>query len=669
MDIRLNSLKIQNFKGIKELSIKAEGRDLNIYGSNNTGKTTIIDAVTWLLFDKNSQDRADTSFTLKPQDEEGQDINHLTTLVEAEFLLDDQPTKIKKTREEKWVKRHGETERVFDGHTKSYWFNEVPLKANPFKAKINELINEDIFKMITNPLHFNTKLSWQERREILLQMSGDLTNEQVINSSEELSSLTELLTNRTVDEYKMVLADQLKGYRKERDNIPPRIDELTLTLPQQEPEYEAISIEVEEIKNKLSAIEKELTSTTDSKRKVDSKYQKLAKLKNNLLELKEAEKEKLSQGRTKALESKSRLLEGQYSIKSSIELLEKQAEGLERKLVSNSTTRERLLNTWRSLSDEDLGIRTEEFAEEVENTCPTCKQDLPQEDIENKLDTLRENFEKEKVKKIKDMQLRIKDNKNEGIALKADTEKTEKELESLRTKLIEEKEQLKLVSAQLEEVEALLKEPIAEPDYTKNKDIIALNEEIESLTIELGKPVEDESAELVQEREALQTKLSELNKELNKKEQIERTKERITELKSQESNISIKIAELEGKQYLLDQFIVRKVDLLEESINNKFNHVKFKLFEENITNEGIKEACIALVNTNGSYVKFEDANSAGQINSGIDIINSLCDFYEVSSPIFIDNRESVVNLADTDSQVISLFVSGEDKALRVEAVQ
>ncbi|MSU03543.1 hypothetical protein [Tissierella pigra] len=109
--------------------------------------------------------------------------------------------------------------------------------------------------------------------------------------------------------------------------------------------------------------------------------------------------------------------------------------------------------------------------------------------------------------------------------------------------------------------------------------------------------------------------------------------------------------------------------MLEDSINSQFNHVKFKLFEENVTNDGIKETCIALVNTNGAYVKFEDANSAGKINAGIDVINSLSRFYEVFSTIWIDNRESVVKLADTDSQVISLVVSEQDKKLRVEVEQ
>lgn len=158
MIIKLNKLIIKNFKGIKNVVLDSNGKDLAVYGDNAVGKTTIACAWNWLLFDKDSNDKADTNFTIKPQNELGQDINNLQTLVEAELLVDGNPIKIKKTREEKWTKPHGATEKVFDGHTKFYWFNEVPLKATPYKAKIDELVDENIFKMITNPLYFNTKL-------------------------------------------------------------------------------------------------------------------------------------------------------------------------------------------------------------------------------------------------------------------------------------------------------------------------------------------------------------------------------------------------------------------------------------------------------------------------------------------------------------------------------
>ena len=54
--------------------------------------------------------------------------------------------------------------------------------------------------MITDPTYFNTKLSWQDRRKILLKISGDKTVEEVIASDPSLAGLKEILDGRTIPE-------------------------------------------------------------------------------------------------------------------------------------------------------------------------------------------------------------------------------------------------------------------------------------------------------------------------------------------------------------------------------------------------------------------------------------------------------------------------------------
>ena len=95
MIIKLNWLRIENFKGIKNLLIKFDGKDTDIYGNNATYKTSIEDAWRWLLFNKNSEDREDTSFDIKPQDKDGNDIMGTETLVEAELIVDNKPMRLK----------------------------------------------------------------------------------------------------------------------------------------------------------------------------------------------------------------------------------------------------------------------------------------------------------------------------------------------------------------------------------------------------------------------------------------------------------------------------------------------------------------------------------------------------------------------------------------------
>lgn len=667
MNIKLNWLRLSNFKGIKDFRLDAQGKNVSVFGNNGTGKTTLQDAWTWLLFDKDSNNNADTKFTIKPQDELGQDINHLQTVVEAELLVNGKPLKLKKLREENWVTRRGTTEPVMDGHVKKYWFNEVPVKAKEYQSKVDELVNENIFKMITDPLYFNTKLSWQDRRQMLLKISGDKTVEEVIASDPSLSGLKEILNGRTIPEYELVLADRLKELKKDRDNIPPRIDELTRSLPQEEPDYTAIENEINKYKQDLSSIEWLLVSARDKANEINKKYQELAKLNSQLEEIKAMIKANSGADRTNLIEKKSELENGKILLESGIRNLEQLISMAKNTLENNAAKRAELLKKWHDLNANKAEIQSETLELNIDNeNCPTCGQELPQEMIEQKIKEMEENFYKNKESNLRAIELAINENVAEGKALKENTEGTQRDLELAEEELLQKETALKKLEQQIAGLDQELSKPIAEPDYSKYPEYNELIEKIEKLQAELDKPVEDESTELLQRKSEIQAKIDELNKVLNGKEELEKKKARITSLKVEEKRVSSQIAELEGHKFLLERFIAAKVNLLEDSINSQFKHVRFKLFEENITNEGVKETCIALVNTNGAYVKYEDANSAGKINAGVDVINSLSRFYEVTAPIWIDNRESVVKLADTGSQIISLVVSEKDKELRVE---
>lgn len=170
----------------------------------------------------------------------------------------------------------------------------------------------------------------------------------------------------------------------------------------------------------------------------------------------------------------------------------------------------------------------------------------------------------------------------------------------------------------------------------------------------------DNNAAFKDKKKSLECELSLINKKLYQKEVNNENRKRISVLESEERELSEKIAKLEGQEFLGEQFIKTKVELLESTINEKFENVNFKLFDIQI-NGGLNETCEALIDG----VPFSNANTASQINAGIDIINTLSRHYNVTAPIFIDNRESVNNIIKTNSQVINLVVS-QDKELRVE---
>jgi len=172
MNIKINKLILQNFKGIRNLEINAAGKDLNIYGDNATGKTTVFDAFMWLLFNKDSLGRSD--FGIKTQDSGGNTLHNLEHSVECVLSIDDAILTLKKVYAEKWTKKRGSAEAEFSGHETKYYINEVPSTKGEYTAKISSIIDEDLFKTITNPLYFNEHLKWQDRRAILLSICGDM---------------------------------------------------------------------------------------------------------------------------------------------------------------------------------------------------------------------------------------------------------------------------------------------------------------------------------------------------------------------------------------------------------------------------------------------------------------------------------------------------------------
>ena len=156
--MKINELILRNFKGIKKLTLKFNG-NTKIEGLNGAGKTTVFDALTWLLFDKDSFGSA--QFEVKPIGSK-----MLETSVEA--LIDN--FRIKKVLKELWVKKRGSSTKEFSGNTSEYFFEnmELSIKKKDYQNNINQLIDENIFKMITNPLEFN-RLHWTEQRKILIE--------------------------------------------------------------------------------------------------------------------------------------------------------------------------------------------------------------------------------------------------------------------------------------------------------------------------------------------------------------------------------------------------------------------------------------------------------------------------------------------------------------------
>ena len=649
MNIELKKLELLNFKGIKELTIEF-GKETNIFGRNETGKTTVFDSFTWLLFGKDSANRSD--FNIKTLDKNGEFIHGLDHQVTGILLVGGKKVILRRLLKENWVKKRGSAEAIFSGNTTEYFINEEPKKEKDYKEYINSLIDENVFKLLTNPMHFNVNTSWQDRRKILLQIVGDVSDEEVINNSKKLKDLPGLLNGNSIDSFKAIIASKKKKLNEQLKAIPIRIDEINRNLPvlAEGVDYELLEKEGASIKGELNVVESQLESQQRIADDFIKRQSELSIKKNRLKDL-ELQIEKDSM---KALNDMNiKLIELGYK-KDNLERKIKQDAEI---IAKNQDEIQKLQDEMQKYRDEYKVVFEEPFNEpDKENfVCPTCKQDLPKEDIERQISEMLANYKSNKLKRLEEIS-------NQGKWRKAKVEQLQDESDSLNIAIQNNEAELAKLDEEIKATQAVLnaeKNKELNVDYRSNTEYAALEDEIKKIEKNLL-PV-NQDGRVRQKREELQDRLQEINTVLSNKQVIEDSKLRIKELEDEERIFSQQIAELEGQEFLAEEFIKAKVSMLENKINNTFKYVTFKMFDIQI-NGGITETCQALI----KGVPFADANNAAKYNAGIDIINALSKFYGTTAPVFIDNREGIIELIETDSQIINLIVSKEDKVLRVE---
>jgi exonuclease SbcC len=665
--VTLKKLSLLNFKGIKNLTIDFDN-NTNIYGDNGTGKTSVFDAFTWLLFGKDSTDRKD--FELKTLDLNNEVIPKIDHEVSAEIEVNGELTTLKRVFREKWVKTKGALESEFSGNETLYYWNDVPLSMKEYGNKVSEILDEKVFKLITSPTAFNS-LKWQDRRDVLVKIAGDISDADLAEGNDEYMALVAQLTNKTLEEYKKQIAATIKKAKDDIKLIPTRIDEVDRSKPEAvdaDNIYATIAFKEEEIQN----IENQLTDRSAAFDEVINKrnanQDEIFKLKTkiNTTNFEIAEKAK---NEAKSGDSKADRIQKQINDKKSNEL-----QPAEQKLIRLKSEKSTLET---SISSYEKTIQDKRELWNVENAknfvfsddnavCPCCERPLDASTVEHQKAELQTKFNTNKKsildsinaegKVIADKKANVISELNEVIIRIASGEAFIKETTDAISTLETELKTAKSEAAAPVSVDELIAKYTSE-----SAELVTLKEQVgmlEAKVFELPDP--NDQNDLRTQKQTINSEIQVLRNSLQANEQIQTANNRISELQKEEKMLAQSIADIEKTQYTIDNFIKLKVDTIEDRINEKFSFVKFRLFEKQI-NGALIECCDALVNG----VPISDANTASRINAGIDIINTLCEFYNVSAPIIIDNRESVVKLIDSPSQIVNLFVSPEDKKLRI----
>lgn len=656
MEIKLQSITLTNFKGIRSFSVDFS-QQTNIFGNNGTGKSTLFDAFLWCIFGKDSSDRKD--FEIKTLDDNNQPFHKLDHEVEVVLLVDGVRTVLRRLFKEKWTKTRGTETATFAGHTTEFFWNDVPMKDGEYSAKIGEFIKENTFKIITNTTYFNS-LKWQDRRAVLLSIAGEIKDCDVLDSLKgvNITALQQALNeNKTVDEFKRQIAAQKKKLKDELDVLPGRIAEADRAVPDAV-DYTSIEKQIEVLQNEIANTDELINNKSAAAKNHENDVRILITKKGELeranLQIEATEKNSVTvnkanrQANITAQKNELRLLK--EAITTALEehaKLTKQKEELTSKQIS-------LRAEWAAVNEKQL------FFDEAEFCCPTCKRAYEESDINGKKEELTANFNLNKSAKLAEINTK---GKAAGVEL-ADIET------KLGNLLAEGLERNNTISRTEERIAALEIEDsrLNNDEAAQIEAAIANNQvyqqnklEIASLQTQIDEPFNggnNEALKLV--KSSKERELFDLQKQVATKDLRTNQLKRVAELKGKEETLNQELAELQGIEYSIEKFTEAKMDTLEQRINGRFKLVKFKMFEEQI-NGGKVETCITLING----VPYADANTASKIQAGIDIINTLSQHYGIKAPIWVDNKESVVKLPDTECQLINLIVSAEDSKLRV----
>lgn len=644
-EVILKKLTLRNFKGVRNLDVSFD-QETTISGENGTGKTTVFDAFVWLLFGKDSTGKSDSgvsSFNIKTLDENGKPILKLEHEVTAALSVNGNEVTLKRIYLEKWEKPRGTSQEILKNHYTDYYLNGVKLATKKeYEAEVSAIIPEDVFKMITNPFYFNTR-SAAEQKAMLMDMAGDVTDEDVQSLKPEYSELLKQISGKSLEMFKKEIAAKKKAIKDELEQIPARIDTANQLMPEPE-QWDKLESELKSKRAKVTEIENQIT---DKSKVVEAEYKRKSEIQRTIGD-KRMERTKLENNiRAQATSDNNNARTSINEISFKIQSLQRDIENkkgnittISSQIANIDTELETLRGHYRTISAEQLQYPEGAFE------CPTCKRPLEADDIEAKQAELLANFNETKSR-------RLQSNKNEGMEKSSKKNELQNKKESLLAEISELENQVTTLTGQKQyQEDNIPSAQDADALIQANGEWIRLGNEISELENQLSvesKPVD--TSDLRNSKMELETSIQEINKRLTKRDAIERSEKLIKDLEESRTSNNLALADLERMEFIALDFQKAKDNELMKRINGMFSLVSFSFVDEQL-NGGEKLTCVCTVNG----TPYPDVNNAGKFNAGIDIINAICRNKGVTAPIFIDNREGVNELLPTASQIINLVV-------------
>jgi DNA repair exonuclease SbcCD ATPase subunit len=659
MVIKFLRLKMLNFKGSRgERTIEFNDTVTLILGANRTGKTTIADAVQWVLFGKNSEGKSD--FGIKTRDEKGVVIPEIDHEVTLTLTADGREIELKRCWAEKWSKPKKQDEKVLTGHSASYFIDGNKFTETDYIAYIESLCSESLFRAITNPEYF-PKLTPDKQRALLTKMVGEVSEASVADGNEGFTAMLQEMNGQKIEEYNKQLSYRKTKINEELERIPVRISEQESEITKLIPEFVNWGKIEQDITATDAAIERIIEEIADNSKTVDSDYDVKAQERTAINSLRAEVQDiefKAQRAFTTANQEKEKTISSAKhelnSITDEIKSLNSRKGMAETTLVQIEEKKKDFRKRWSETDTLEFTVDESEFI------CPTCKRRFDDADVQKTIEKMRDTFNTNKASTLEKLQ-------TEADNIKKQIFETEATIKSYTDKIAELEVRIPAAKEALDKAQGIVVQTVDER-LSQNENYTSLKDEIIKRTEELNKPVEPTDEEkqaeeiarnLNSDRLTLQKKRDELKKQLDVRDIVAKKRERITELQEEEKTLNTQLSELESKEEIAKEFTKAIITELESKVNALFTNVRFTMFEHKL-NGALKPTCECSV----GGVPYSDLNNADKINAGIDIINAICSYNNVYAPCFIDNAESINDVLPMKSQAIHLIVS-RDKQLTV----
>ena len=659
----LNRLRISNFKGIKSADLHFSNSVTVITGHNGVGKSTIADALAWLLRGKNVNGDTDQRFTIKTVDEAGEVIPDLDHEVEGFLTLVNTLTgefkeiRMRRAFVEEWKTEAGTVGKTLSGHHTDYYWNEIPVKKADYEARIAEIIPAEVFKVITDPYAF-LSMPWNDQRaQLTIIAGGEAKPEEIAAGVQKYNDLLRKMNGASLEEYRIKVAADRNRVKAELDKIPIRIDELVRATPEA-PNFQEAEARKKEIETELEKLTKAANDIAAANR---LQYEKVTELQKQINEQERIKFDALREAQAAANEQI-------LKIKGDRDRAEGEIKQIEETLAASRREETRLENIKYQAEQYDyhakeITAQLIELRKKFETTsaqefipgsiiCPRFGHICQDPTACSKGET---EFNEGQVKTLNAMRERGHQLGQEEANTKKLAAETLKEYEDKRADLLAARKGLEASLAAALTRRDLLP-PVPPTPEVKPELLPKWNEaakKIADLEAKIQQETQTTSPDLSathEQRRQLMAELNQVNAKLSLREVIDSNQKRKRDLDAQTIRLAQEKADLEQELMAIEDFNIAIINAVEARVNKHFDLVRFKLFKT-LVNGKREPDCIATV----KGVAYRDVNTASKINAGLDIIQALTRYYQIQAPIFIDNCESVAEINRPEgSQIIKI---------------